>query len=897
MIEQKIFDGGPFQSLVSNDLQLFLDEQRIRFPEEEMLKMDMHCHDLNSDVPDELLGRILNVPETWLETKRLVKVLRSNGCDALTITNHNNARSCFELLDKGTDILTGAEFSCTVPDFQIGIHVLTYGFTPEQEKLLNKLRRDVYAFLEYANQQNIPTIWAHPLYYYSRGGIPPMDFFEKMALVFERFEVLNGQRDTWQNMLVKAWINTLTPDTLDSYADKYNMDPSKYCRNVYEKSFSGGSDSHMGIFSGLTGTYLHIPDLKKRLENEKTSALALEAIRAGNMAPYGSHQNSEKLTIAFLDYVFQIALYKKDTGLLRILLHKGTTQDKITALLISNAFSEIQQHKVTMNFIKVFHQCFMGKKPEFTRRFFVPQAYKPVFDDAVTIAKARNNGSGNLVEVFNQSVSSMSDKLSEILFRRLSKKLQNSKKAKKPLVFDLKHFMTNFELPSDIRVYLEKQGRKNGSKPKKGLKAPDIPGFLDGLSFPFLASSLILAANFTSARVLYNNRQLLQNFSSRLKCLRHPQRMLWMTDTFEDNNGVSMVLKAMHHHIKRHNLPIDILVCSNTLQSDDHLVVIKPMAEYEIPFYRQQTFKIPNFLEIHKLFQAGEYDRLICSTEGPLGLAGVYLKHAYSVPAYFYLHTDWIMFSRRVLEMESGNLSRLRRLLRLYYGNFDGLFVLNTDQAKWLTGRHMGFDPKNVFLTAHWAEKKFFRRSSTKAEMFDLPLTSTVILFAGRVSHEKGVMELPDIYTKLKAKLPEIGMVIAGTGPAEEDLKKAMPDAVYLGWVDHDELPNIYSAADLLILPSKFDTFGCVVLEALSCGLPVVAYNTKGPKDIIQHEKNGFVVQTKQEIVQSAYAFLTNANMRKSFRTSALKRAKAFSVESIMKKFLNDTGLAENLNE
>lgn len=251
-----------FQNVLNEELSKFLAQQEVKFPADEVLRIDMHCHDYNSDVPDELLGRFLNVPETWLSTEQLVDTLKQNNVDVLTITNHNNARSCFDLKNKGVDVLVGAEFSCMVPDVNVGIHVLAYGITKEQERILNKLRHNVYNFQRFALSNNIPTAWAHPLCHYKTDGSPSMDFFNKMSIIFERFEVLNGQRDTWQNLLVKFWIEDLTPDKIDNYCDLYNINPKIYCRHPYKKSLVGGSDSHMGIFSRQTGTLLHIPNLK-----------------------------------------------------------------------------------------------------------------------------------------------------------------------------------------------------------------------------------------------------------------------------------------------------------------------------------------------------------------------------------------------------------------------------------------------------------------------------------------------------------------------------------------------------------------------------------------------------------------------------------------------------------
>ncbi|NMB64818.1 MAG: hypothetical protein GYA16_08110 [Spirochaetes bacterium] len=131
-----------FNEQIISMLNIFVNEQKKRFPSHEVLTIDLHCHDHNSNIPDEQLGRILGIPETWLPTEDLLTTLKNHGCDTYTVTNHNNARSCYELLDKGHDVLVGAEFSCTVPDYKVGIHVLAYGFTPEKEIKLNKLRTE-----------------------------------------------------------------------------------------------------------------------------------------------------------------------------------------------------------------------------------------------------------------------------------------------------------------------------------------------------------------------------------------------------------------------------------------------------------------------------------------------------------------------------------------------------------------------------------------------------------------------------------------------------------------------------------------------------------------------------------------------------------------------------------
>ncbi|MFY0650841.1 MAG: glycosyltransferase [Cyclobacteriaceae bacterium] len=882
----------PFHKELVNELNNFTAKQNERFPKKDVLKMDMHCHDYNSDVPDELIGRILKAPETWLPTERLLATLQKRGCDAFTITNHNNARSCYEQQDKGLDVLTASEFSCMVPDFKVGIHVLTYGFTPEQEVKLNKLRSNIYDFQEYTCEHDIPTIWAHPLYHYT-AGVPPFRFFKKMALLFERFEVINGQRDTWQNMLTKAWIESLDEENIDNLINETGLDSSRYCRDIYKKSMSAGSDSHMGIFSGLTGSYLYVPNLELKRLDTPVSQLALDAIRKGNIAPFGTHSSYEKMTIAFLDYVCQIALYHKDPGLLRILLHKGKHKDKVQAVLLSNAFAELRRHKTTMRFVELFHNCFAGNKPHFSKRWLVSKAYKPVFDEATKIADTTQKDPDYLVESLENSIFNISNQLNNILSERLTKKFDKLNNNDTWKGMTPESLMEKIEIPSEIRMLWDNHSSSDNPS-ENSLPLPDLGKMLDGLPFPFLAANFILAANFTSTKVLYNTRPLLEEFSQKIKKFKHPKKMLWLSDTYEDNNGVAMVLKSMLKEIRRQNLPIDILVCSNKLESEPNLIVRKPIGEFKLPFYQNQPLRVPNLLDIHRVFLEGEYDRIMCSTEGPMGMVALYLKSAYNVPSYHYLHTDWITFSKKVLHFGPDNVSRMRRFLRAYYKKFDKLFVLNRDQQKWLKSRSMGFKASKVIRTAHWVEENFTPVASNKNECYSTLNGAPVVLYAGRLSKEKGVMELPEIYNRVKSKIGDIQFAVAGTGPAEGELKEQMPDAKYLGWVDHNKLPSLYSSADLLILPSKFDTFSVVVLEALSCGLPVVAYNIMGPKDIIKKDESGYLVKTQSEMAGKIVKHLGDKESQKTFKKSAIKRAKSYKTEAILKEFLHEVGLHTN---
>lgn len=107
-----------------------------------------------------------------------------------------------------------------------------------------------------------------------------------------------------------------------------------------------------------------------------------------------------------------------------------------------------------------------------------------------------------------------------------------------------------------------------------------------------------------------------------------------------------------------------------------------------------------------------------------------------------------------------------------------------------------------------------------------------VLLYVGRVSKEKGIDDF------LKLDLPGTKLVV-GDGPSRKDLQKRYPEAVFLGYRQGEELAECYAQADLFVFPSRTDTFGVVLIEALASGLPVAAYPVTGPLDVITDTRWG----------------------------------------------------------
>lgn len=156
-------------------------------------------------------------------------------------------------------------------------------------------------------------------------------------------------------------------------------------------------------------------------------------------------------------------------------------------------------------------------------------------------------------------------------------------------------------------------------------------------------------------------------------------------------------------------------------------------------------------------------------------------------------------------------------VLRWFHSASAGVMVATNTLAKDLTSR--GFArtmiwPRGVDLT-------IFKPTAER-----LPLPRPCFVYCGRVAVEKNIEAF------LKLELTGCKLVV-GDGPARAELQKRFPNVHFVGMKSQQDLALYYSNADVFVFPSKTDTFGNVILEALACGAPVAAYPVPGPSDII----------------------------------------------------------------
>ncbi|MEO9477171.1 MAG: glycosyltransferase family 1 protein [Cyclobacteriaceae bacterium] len=149
------------------------------------------------------------------------------------------------------------------------------------------------------------------------------------------------------------------------------------------------------------------------------------------------------------------------------------------------------------------------------------------------------------------------------------------------------------------------------------------------------------------------------------------------------------------------------------------------------------------------------------------------------------------------------------------------------------------------------------------------------VLFVSRLVKEKEIATLMRVYRLFQERDKDVKFVVVGEGPGGEKLMGKMPNAYFLGKQTGEELWTVFASCDIFVFPSLTETFGNVVLEAMSSGLPVVTAQAGGPKDIVQDGVTGYHVTPKnpEEFYQKINHLLKHEDEYLKLRKNAIAYA------------------------
>lgn len=223
---------------------------------------------------------------------------------------------------------------------------------------------------------------------------------------------------------------------------------------------------------------------------------------------------------------------------------------------------------------------------------------------------------------------------------------------------------------------------------------------------------------------------------------------------------------------------------------------------------------------LSRLLDAARFDAIHLATEGPLGWAARRHCLRRGLPFTTAFHTKFPEILNAALGVP---LAWGYALLRHFHRPSQAVMVPTSGVLQML--RQRGF--QHLKEWTHGVDTRLFALAETPKAYPPLgALARPISLFVGRVSHEKNIDAFLDL------DVPG-SKVVCGVGPLEVTLREQYPDVHWLGLLPRYELAQLYAAADVFVFPSRSETFGLVMLEAMSCGVPVAAYPVDGPLQVV----------------------------------------------------------------
>jgi len=692
--------------------------------------------------------------------------------DYVTITDHNKIDGAMILKDKYPhDVFTGVESTAYFPEDKCKIHVLIYGLTDIQFEVINHIRSDIYDLREYLRTEKLVHSVAHASY--SVNGRLSKTHLEKLILLFDYFESINGGRNKKSNLGWEKILLSLDENRLEDLYRKYRIEP--FGQDSWIKGYTGGSDDHGGLFLGKTYTQARAGNVEDFL-----SAIASKKNKA-----VGRHNSFHALAFT----VYKIAYdFSKQNGSKK---NKPSLLGTLTENLFENRNLDIRNRIriKTMQNVADWH----GDK------------LKLCLGDLVSLLQEnRKQHIEDKLDAVYLQISNICDTFFVMLLNSLEEDLKE---------LNLVKIIRNI--------------------------SSSLPGIF--LLLPF----------FSSLKHMHHTLSLVEDLRKEYQIREEPRkrRTLWFTDTINDLNGVSVTLKQMGQIAYERGRDIRIVssLADNEITDEipESFLNLPYMYVFRLPYYENYRIKIPSILSCIKTINDYEPDQIIISTPGPIGLLALLAAKLIHVPVIGIYHTDFSGEAKHIVPDESGS-TLILEYERWFYNQMDEIRTPTREYRNILLDR--GIHATKMGLLRRGIETDRFAPCADRKDFLKTKHNyreGITLLYAGRVSKDKSLDLLVDIYKRLVQTNPDLNLVIAGNGPYLSEMKALLADyqgVIFTGAVPRNILPRLYNAADYFVFNSITDTYGMVILESQACGLPAIVSNHGGPKEIILDNESGFVV-------------------------------------------------------
>ncbi|MBI1382374.1 MAG: glycosyltransferase [Planctomycetaceae bacterium] len=825
-------------------------------------KVDLHLHSYASNVTDYYAANRFAIPESYSDPFELYHRLKALGMSLVTLTDHNSIDGAKALLDAGyRDVFLSAEMTTTFPEDGCNIHVTVANITEDQFAEVNRLRSNIYEMLDYVEREialeeldpsrnKIGYFMTHPLMStqnrpYGREGALTRVHIEKALLLCNTLEGRNGTRTRLLNEFTERMLRSIDKETIERLANRHNIEPRG--TRPWHKAIVAGSDDHSGINPGRTFTEFPLP-----LEGAVTANHLVQCMRDRRVGPEGNHGGPVTLAHAMLKLLHDGNAPKRRVRGARTVRLGGAVESLLGLVFDGGAMGAGRR-------LALKGRIWLGGKTERLRRSRGARQHK-TFESALETEVYRM--------LRDDSIQERLDALDETDDR----------------IFLVVSTLLN-------RLFASQVSRIAAAGPEDMLRALKEAVALASsnllVSLPYLVSYMHQSSD----------RQIVSDVRKAFD-LSEPPRIVLVTDTFFDVNGVARTVRRMMREAERRGIDLVVVTCMDAGVLAPHLEdpevaawvaagrlrVLQPVLSTAFPQYEGLHLNVPPFLELLRYLQESGFHRMQISTPGPLGVAALLAAKLLQIETSATYHTsfpEYVENYTRDISLEALTW----KYMILFYHSVDDVVVPSRYIARLLHAR--GLRKRKLLVLDRWVDTVRFhpaKRDRNVWAKYGVPHGPDQVLFVyvGRVSLEKNLGLLAEAYRRLRSETDRAHLVIVGDGPYRAELERTLEGvpASFLGFVEGEELSCVLASADAKLFPSTTDTWGNAPLEAQASGLPVVVSDTGGPQELMQHGVTGLRVAGRDvDGLLSAMRTLLDDRLRRAMGDNARAFTEAHRID------------------
>jgi glycosyltransferase involved in cell wall biosynthesis len=751
----------------------------------------------------------------------------------VTISDHNCIDGALEIAHL-PGAFVSSEVTAYFPD-GCKVHVLCWGITEAQFAEIQRLRSHILELRDYLHGAGIVHACAHPLYRVN--DRLTIDHLEQLLLLFNVFETLNGSRSRRGNDLVSAILQQLSREQFEAIAARHAIEPVG--AEPWVKGCTGGSDDHAAAFIAKGFTECPPSDSAR----EFLAHVAARQSRSGGL---------DGTPLAFAHGLYSIGYqYYRDRFL--------SSSDGGDLML--KTFGEIFGHERT--------RVGLRDRVSYYTRHFTRRT------DVIAEIEFKRLISTEMRRLFGR------DWLQDDVVASAERSDEVNRET-----FELASRIANQLLFQFSRKFVEK------------LTAGSVFGSLEAMS---AAGPILLGVApylFAFAHQSRDKRFLSdvsRHFTGRAADEGRPSKKAWFTDAITDVNGVTTLIDAMRRRACSHGHDLTVISVSDAPPSDPGVQHFRPVGTFALPEHEGVTMAFPPFLDVLEYCERQQFNEIVVSTPGFVGLAAIAAARILDVPLTGIYHTDLPQYTRYYTEDERME-SATWRYLRWFYEQMRTIYVPSEGYRQQLLAR--GFDEGKLRLLPHGADTDTFhprhRDPAFWSRYREAP--GPVVTYVGRVAKEKDLDVLAEVLNALAPARPDCTFAVVGDGPLLSWMRARLPHAnvVFTGFLFGADLSAAYASSDVFVFPSTTDTFGNVVLEAMASAVPVVVSDRGGPCEIVQPGLTGIVTRARDatDLQQGIVRLLDSPTLRAQMSRACRAYAETCSWDRIYLEFWKGTPVA-----